>query len=142
MKKQGLAGLFILGAVVIIGSTFGASSTAEARDDWFIGFNNHGDFTIGFRHTDRGYRHYRPSRHYYQPPPRYRGRYAYRRPGYGYGPVIVPGPRFVTHYGSCHKVWKRGHWYGRRAHVGGLMCYDRHGYAHIRPGSRYFIRHY
>mgnify|MGYP001828142408 CR=1 FL=1 len=140
MRKQGLAGLFLLGAVVVIGSTFSTTNEAQARDDWFFGFNNHGDFSFGFRHTDRGYRHYKPRRHFKRP--RHRSRHVYRRPAYGYGPVVVPGPRFVTNYGACHKVWKRGHWRGRRAHVGGLMCYDRHGYAHIRPGSQYFIRYY
>jgi len=53
---------------------------------------------------------------------------AYGRPGYRF-------PR------DCYPVERVDFYRGRRALIGGIMCYDAFGYSYIRPGSRYVKRY-
>ena len=48
--------------------------------------------------------------------------------------------RYLRH---CRKVVKFGHdRFGRRAKIGGTMCFDRFGYPYIRSYSRHVIHYY
>ncbi|MEE9140472.1 MAG: hypothetical protein V3U18_06815 [Alphaproteobacteria bacterium] len=73
------------------------------------------------------------------------------RHGYvpGHQPRNHPGLRLSYGHGrhafgrACHAVSKIGHvGHGRKANIGGTMCYDRHGVSYIVAGSRYIIHYY
>ncbi len=81
-------------------------------------------YVLGFRPY---YAYYAPRRHVY--PPRFRPHYPYRPPA-AYGR-------------ACHAVSKVGYdGYGRKAKIGGTMCYDTYGNSYIVVGSRYVIHYY
>lgn len=42
----------------------------------------------------------------------------------------------------CHATYKYGYAHGRRAKIGGTMCYDGYGNAFIVAGSRFVIAYY
>jgi hypothetical protein len=59
-----------------------------------------------------------------------------RRPHYAYD-------GYRPHKRSCHRVTKVEYArHGRKAKIGGTMCYDRHGNPYIVAGSRYVIHYY
>ena len=72
---------------------------------------------------------YAPRRYAY--PPRFRAHYSYR-------------PLVRQVYGrTCHTVSKTGYdGYGRKAKIGGTMCYDSYGNSYVVKGSRYVIHYY
>lgn len=54
----------------------------------------------------------------------------------------VRSNRHLNHGYACHWVSKLGKVDGRRAHIGGTMCYTAAGTAYIVPGSRYVISYF
>jgi len=52
------------------------------------------------------------------------------------------GHRHGYYRHDCHKVSKHGYYHGRKAKIGGTMCYDRYGDPYIVQGSRYVIHYY
>ncbi len=63
------------------------------------------------------------------------GHGGYGRTGYGQMPgYVVRRP--------CHATSKNGYAHGRRAKIGGTMCYDNYGNAYIVAGSRHVIGYY
>ena len=74
--------------------------------------------------------YYAPRRHAYLP--RFRTNYPYYKPSAhrGYGR-------------ACHTVSKIGYDdYGKKAKIGGTMCYDSYGNSYVVKGSRYVIHYY
>ena len=134
MTKYGLAGLTILGSVCAVLFTLGTSTPAKA-DNWRVGINSHGGISIHLNTRDR---HYRKHRH---GPRHYRGRRHIR--GFAIAPVRrYARPHRAYRARACESAWKHDYWRGRRAKVGGLMCYDRRGRGYIVDGSRYLIGYY
>ncbi len=140
--KAGLAGLALAGAVLAL-----TLSTPAAADGWSLGLNSHGGITFSFyggyhpgyynkrhlyrRHTPYYGRHtYRPRRH----GPHITNNYYYNS-GPSYGPGYAPSR-------ACQPVSKTGYWHGRKAKIGGTMCYDAYGNGYIVNGSRYLIHYY
>lgn len=87
-----------------------------------------------YRHKHR--RHYWKHKHYkhghyggYAKKPYYKD-YSYGH-AYGYGGGY-----------DCHKTSKIGHWHGRKAIIGGTLCYNQYGEAYIVPNSHYLIEYY
>jgi len=80
----------------------------------------HIDVGHGGKHGHRGHGGHHGSRH---------GGHGHdaRHGGYGY---------------DCRKVSKHGYYHGRKARIGGTMCYDRYGDPYIVQGSRYVIDYY
>ena len=67
-----------------------------------------------------------------------RFRRQFRRDYYGYGRGYGRG----YYRRGCHAVTKTDYWYGRKAKIGGTMCYDNYGRGYVVPGSRYVIHYY
>ncbi len=110
----------------------------------------------GGRAYRRGHRAYRGGNYYaglfgsllgYRP---YYARGAYYAPRRrAYVPRFRPDRRYYkpsAHRGygrACHTVSKIGYGdYGRKAKIGGTMCYDSYGNSYIVKGSRYVIHYY
>ena len=103
----------------------------------------------GHKAYRRGHQAYRRGHNYaglfgallgYGPNYARRAYYAPRRRAY------VPQYKPSTHRGygrPCHAVSKTGYDdYGRKAKIGGTMCYDSYGNSYVVKGSRYVIHYY
>ena len=103
----------------------------------------------GHKAYRRGHQAYRRGNHYaglfgallgYGPNYARRATYAPRRHAY------LPRYKPSTHRGygrACHTVSKIGYDdYGRKAKMGGTMCYDSYGNSYVVKGSRYVIHYY
>ena len=115
------------------------------------------------RYRDSGYRDRRYRSDFYRRPGYAGRRYAHgyrRRSGHGYFCLehglfhyfigFDPfGFTRVAHYGrsgfrysrDCFPVEKVDYWRGRKALIGGIMCYDSYGYPYIMRRSRYVKRY-
>ncbi len=110
----------------------------------------------GHRATRRGHRGYRRGHNYagvfgyllgYRP--YYAGGAYYAPRRHAYVPQYRPGPSYYKPsanrgYGrACHTVSKIGYDdYGRKAKIGGTMCYDSYGNSYVVKGSRYVMHYY
>ena len=106
-----------------------AAPFAFSLGKFFGGIYRHGQHYGYGKHGVR--RHYRHGGHGYVKP--YAGR-GYAKPhhkGAGY-----------AHRDRCQQTSKTGYHHGRKAQIGGTMCYDRHGRWYIVPGSRYVMHYY
>ena len=110
-----------------------------------------GNYAYGRGHKAyrRGHQAYRRGNHYaglfgallgYGPNYARRATYAPRRHAY------LPRYKPSAHRGygrACHTVSKIGYDdYGRKAKMGGTMCYDSYGNSYVVKGSRYVIHYY
>ncbi len=84
-------------------------------------------YVLGYRPY---YPYHAPQRHAYVP--QFRPPYPYYKPS------------AHRRYGrACHTVSKIGYdGYGRKAKIGGTMCYNSYGNSYIVKGSRYVIHYY
>lgn len=163
MKRNLSAGLTLSGVSAIVVATV-ALATPAAAGTMAVGVNSMldvslsgdyvGDYSvikIHYRRGRRARRHNRYSRRSYRRGYRndryYGGGYSlgYPRKSYrrSYRSNRYYGGRSYGNYGrSCHATSKTGYWYGRKAKIGGTMCYDSYGGSYIVPGSRYLIHYY
>lgn len=104
---------------------FGALLYSAPRDHYRPGYRRgHSDYRPAYRHA---YRHDHRKRYAYSAPRR-----PYRQERMDYQAAR-----------PCHPTSKIGFGdYGRRARIGGTMCYDAYGRPYIVQGSRYIIQYY
>ena len=122
-----LAGALVAGAIY------------ASHDDHYRSPRHHG-YKSRRHHGYKSRRHhgYKSRRHH-----GYKYRYRGHRGGYKFRYRGGYGRRGHGGYSrSCHKVSKHGYYHGRKARIGGTMCYGRHGKAYIVRGSRYVIDYY
>jgi len=157
--------IHLAGALVLIAGALAvdAAQTQARADDWEVFVRSGDGFAFGYREFDDhgrrgrgggrrgGYRggpgpdYYWDGRGYGQ---------GFRGPGRGHGHAHFYAPPKSFGHGrgyrrgaagvgrGCHPVWKRGHWRGYPAKVGGTMCYDAYGQGFVVRGSRYLIHYY
>ena len=136
-------GLGLLGAGV---PTAGSALASEKHDHRSYGgkpvYKYFGALLYGAqRHNYRP--DYRRDRHDYRPAPRraHRDRHRKRHTYYKQRRVYQQGRRGYQAVRPCHATSKIGFdGYGRRARIGGTMCYDAYGTPYIVRGSRYIIQ--
>jgi len=148
MRRLIIAAAF--GAGLLGGAVSGGSDAlADGRDDYRNYRHDRGDDDDRFDRRDWRRNHYngRPDER------SYRRRDAYQhRPNYGYGygnffgiliqPYPPARPPMVA-VRPCHATSTMSYDdYGRRAVIGGVMCYDGYGSPYIVQGSRHIVRYY
>ena len=101
--------------------------------------NRHG----GIRYNHQGRRHQGRYRHNYG-----RNRLNHQSNRYSHGrrhnnprPHNYSRHNYTRHRG-CHQTSKIGYRHGRKAKIGGTMCYNRYGKGYIVSGSHHVIRYY
>ena len=130
-------GIFLIAAALFSGA-------AQAGGDYPDAYKYRGyypGYYAGGKHSSlRIFRH-RPGPAY-----RHRGGYGFQAgPRYGY---LFQGLAGGPVYGgavsrACHPTSKTGYdAFGRRARIGGTMCYNRDGRPYVVEGSRYIIGYY
>ncbi len=146
MKRNLNAGLTLSGVSAIVFATFALAMPASAGT-MTVGVNSLLRSTLSSEQagtyvaTPARYRRGRRQSRRYRRQSRRSFRRNFRQNNRGDG-YYRRGRSYGNYGGSCHATSKTGYWYGRRAKIGGTMCYDSYGGSYIVPGSRYLIHYY